>query len=81
MNSIALRRLRLLPVSKGNGLPKKQKLAFLAELGNLGYAVKNPDLLEESSPAFLLDYPQILDTLKENPWGKCGPRPPLFGIP
>jgi stress response protein SCP2 len=81
MKSIALRRLRMLPVPPGTGLSKKQKLAFLAELANMGYTVSRAELLDKCSPAFLLDYNQVVDTLKEIRGGKVKYVPLFLGFP
>lgn len=81
MKSIAIRRLKILPVPRGKGLSSKQKISLLSELANLGYHVKNPELLERASQAFLLDYGQIIDTLKEIRGGNVEYVPLFLGFP
>lgn len=69
MKTIALNRLNILGIAKGNGWTEKQQLVFLAELAKLGYRITNPDLLKQASSAFLLDYQHLLQTLAKKRGG------------
>ena len=81
MKSIAIRRLNILPIPKGSGLPSKQKLALLSELANLGYHVNNPQALDACSKALLLDYDQIVQALKVRRGGNVDYVPLFLGFP
>lgn len=63
MKTIALNRLNILAMPKGEGLNTKEKLAFLTELAQLGYRLTNPELLQTVSSTFLLDYKHLMYTL------------------
>lgn len=63
MKTIALNRLNILGIAKGNGLSETHQVTFLAELAKLGYRVTNPELLQEVSSGFLMDYKHLLKTL------------------
>lgn len=63
MKTIALNRLNLLGIAKGNGLKPVQKKTFQAELAHLGYRLTNPEMLDEVSEAFLLDYKHLMSAL------------------
>lgn len=70
MKTIALNRLNILAMPKGEGLNTKQKLAFLVELAQMGYRLTNPELLETVSANFLLDYQHLMHTLAARKGGK-----------
>ncbi|WP_462251170.1 TerD family protein [Ekhidna sp.] len=69
MKTIAINRLNLLGMSQGKGWTAKQKVTFLAELGKMGYRITNPELLDQVSPSFLLDYSHLMDVLKRKKGG------------
>jgi stress response protein SCP2 len=70
MKTIALNQLNILGVAKGDGLTKEQQVTFLAELAQLGYRVSNPEMLNEVSATFLMDYKHLLNTLAKKRGGK-----------
>ena len=70
METIALNRLHLISLTKGAGVPAKQRVVFLTELAKLGYRVTNPALLDEASPSFLERRDAIIQTLKEKRGGQ-----------
>lgn len=63
MKTIALNRLNVLGIARGEGLTAEQQITFLAELSKLGYRVTNPSILNEVSQSFLLDYKHWLKAL------------------
>jgi stress response protein SCP2 len=69
MKTIALNRLNILGIAKGNGLSDTHQLTFLAELAKLGYRVTNPEMLQEVSSRFLMDYKHLLKTLAKKRGG------------
>ncbi|BDS13194.1 TerD family protein [Aureispira anguillae] len=69
MKTIALKRLNILGIAKGNGLSKAHQLTFLAELAKLGYRVSNPDMLNEVAASFLMDYKHLLKVLAQKRGG------------
>jgi stress response protein SCP2 len=69
MKTLALTRLNVLGLARGKGLKPKHKLAFLAELANMGYRLSNPDKLDEVSDAFLLDYAHLMAALAKRKGG------------
>ncbi|MCA9662685.1 MAG: hypothetical protein KC486_30375, partial [Myxococcales bacterium] len=64
MESIAVQRLRVLPLPRGAGIPAKARLAVLAELAGMGYRLRNPELLNAADPAWLEGMRGRLDVLK-----------------
>lgn len=64
MKSVAVRRLRILPVPEGTGAAKKQALAFTAGLSGLGFRLRNRNLLDHASPAFYAEHPWLIEILK-----------------
>lgn len=69
MKTIALNRLNILGIAKGDGLSKAHQVTFLAELAKLGYQVTNPEMLEHVSISFLMDYKHLLETLAKKRGG------------
>ncbi len=69
MKTIALNRLNILGIAKGDGLTKEQQITFLAELAQLGYRVSNPEMLKIVSAGFLMDYKHLLNTLAKKRGG------------
>jgi stress response protein SCP2 len=64
MESIAVQRLRVLPLPRGAGIPAKARLAVLAELAGMGYRLRNPELLDAADPSWLEGMRGRLDVLK-----------------
>lgn len=77
MKTIALNRLNILGMTRGNGLTKEEQVVFLAELAALGYRLENPELLAEVSGDFLLDYKHWLKMLAQKRGGNVS-YVPLF---
>ncbi|WP_052600143.1 TerD family protein [Aureispira sp. CCB-QB1] len=69
MKTIALNRLNILGIAKGNGLSQAHQLTFLAELAQLGYRITNPEILQEVSSTFLMDYKHLMSTLTKKRGG------------
>lgn len=69
MKTIALNRLGLLSIPKGKGWSSYHLTGFLAELGNMGFRITNPELLHQASESFLLDYRHLVDSLKRKRGG------------
>ncbi|MFT5648123.1 MAG: hypothetical protein ACI976_002819, partial [Aureispira sp.] len=63
MKTIALNRLNILGIAKGDGLSEVEQLTFLAELAKLGYRVTNPEMLQDVSSGFLMDYKHLINSL------------------
>jgi len=64
MEAIAIRRLRTLPIPRGEGIPTKARLAILAELASLGYRLKNPERLAQADPTWLQGHRARVAVLK-----------------
>ncbi|TRX62561.1 TerD family protein [Fulvivirga sp. M361] len=69
MKTIALNRLNLLAIPRGNGWSAQQKVMFLAELGKMGYRLSNPVLLDQASEVFLMDYKYLMEVLRKKKGG------------
>ena len=65
MKNIAIRRLRVISVPKGEGISPKHKLVLLAELARMGIRISNPEYLDHVADTFFLDYHGALQTIKE----------------
>lgn len=65
MKSIAIKRLRVIPMPKGTGVTGRFAFVMAAELAKLGYRVSNPELLEEGADSLFLDHASLIDTLVE----------------
>ena len=81
VKNIAIRRLRILPVPLGEGLSKKHQLVILAELTKIGVRVRNPELLDSVSEAFLLDYQEAVRSLVALRGGDVDYVPLFMGFP
>lgn len=81
MDTLAIRRLRVLPVPRGAGLSPKHKLGILAELSGLGYAVANPERLDGADPSLLSGYGQAIATLAAMRGGDVDYVPLFLGFP
>ncbi len=81
MKSVAIRRLRILPVPEGTGATKKQALAFTAALSGLGFRLQNRNLLEKTTPAFYGQHSALIDTLKTMRGGQVDYVPLFLGFP
>lgn len=64
MEAIAIRRLRVLPLPRGAGIPTKGRLAILAELAALGYRLRNPTLLSAAATSWLSGHKARIAELK-----------------
>ena len=64
-------------VPKGAGWSSYQLTGFLAELANMGYRISNPELLQQASAGFLLDYKHLVQSLKAKRGGQVD-YVPLF---
>ncbi len=64
MEAIAIRRLRVLPLPHGAGIPTKGRLAVLAELAALGYRLRNPKLLDAAASSWLSGHKARIAELK-----------------
>lgn len=65
MKTIALKRLNLLGMPKGEGLTSEQKITLIVELSKMGYSISNPEKLNEISATFFLDYKHLMKSLSE----------------
>lgn len=81
MKDIALRRLNILTLHKGEGFPTNKKLVFHAELASLGYRLKNGYLLDEACPTFFLEYQTTLRQLTALRGGEVSYVPLFTGFP
>jgi stress response protein SCP2 len=81
MDTLPIRRLRVLPVPRGAGLPAKQRLGVLAELAGLGYAIPNPERLDAADPSWLDDYVTIVAALRALRGGDVDHVPLFLGFP
>ncbi|GAB4519963.1 MAG: TerD family protein [Haliangiales bacterium] len=81
MKNIAIRRLHLIPAPQGGGVSAKQKLVVLSELAQLGVRVANPEILDETSEAFFLDYSALLQTIAALRGGDVEYVPLFVGFP
>lgn len=81
MKTIALNRLGLLGMSQGKGWTAQQKVVFLAELAKMGYRITNPELLDEASEAFLMNYRHLMQVLKHKKGGNVAYVPLFSGFP
>lgn len=81
MDTLAIRRLRVLPVPRGAGLPDKQRLGMLAELAALGYAVRDHERLAAADPSLLSAWAPALATLTALRGGDVEHVPLFLGFP
>lgn len=81
MKHIAVRRLRVVPIPRGKGVSPKRRIGLLSELARLGYEVKNPELLHESSDALFVGYADTVKTLREMRGGDVDYVPLFTGFP
>ncbi|UII25189.1 TerD family protein [Fulvivirga maritima] len=81
MKTIALNRLNLMTMPRGNGWSPKQKLVFTAELAKMGYRLSNPAMLDEAGAGFLLDYKHLITALKQKKGGNVAYVPLFKGFP
>ncbi len=64
MEAIAIRRLRVLPLPRGAGIPTKGRLTVLAEFAALGYRLRNPKLLSAAAASWLSGHKARIAELK-----------------
>ena len=81
MKTIAIQRLRIIPIPKGSGVSAKQKLVVLSELAKIGVRVTNPEALDEAADTFFLDYPDVVATLVKMRGGDVDYVPLFVGFP
>jgi len=81
MDTLAIRRLRVLPVPRGAGLPDKQRLGMLAELAGLGYTIPNPERLAAADPSLASDWVTIIAALRVLRGGNVDHVPLFLGFP
>ena len=81
MRNIAIRRLHIVPVPKGEGITAKHKLVVLSELARLGLRAANPEALDKASETFFLDYSETVQTLKVLRGGDVDYVPLFVGFP
>jgi hypothetical protein len=81
LRSIALRRLRAIPVPAGKGLEAKIRLGFLAELAGLGIRIGNPELLDTAGDALVSDHGSVLAELAALRGGEVAYVPLFLGFP
>jgi len=75
---ILVKNLRVLPVDTNDGVTPVLKAGFLAELANLGYRVKNPEVYTNS---ILTNFDKIMRHLKKMKGGKVKYVPLFQGFP
>lgn len=63
MKTIALNRLGLIALPEGEGWSDFHKVGFLTELGNLGYRITNPELLDSASEDFFKEFKTVKNAL------------------
>ena len=80
MYDIALRRLRLLPLTRGAGRTREQALGLLTELAELGYRVTNPEALAVGGVA-AERYAEVMQTLSAMRGGDKAWVPLFRGFP
>lgn len=64
MKSIAIRRLRVLPIVRGDGFGAKHRLVLLSELARLGVRLGNDALLAQADERTLADHASVMETLR-----------------
>ncbi len=81
MQDIAIRRLRAVPIPKGDGIGHKHKLVVLSELAALGIRVTNPEGFDKASEAFFLGYADAIAGLRKLRGGNVDYVPLFVGFP
>lgn len=81
LTPIAIRRLRAIPIAKGEGVSAKHKLTMLSELASLGVRVTNPEWLDEASEASFEAYGSVIETLSALRGGDVDYVPLFVGFP
>ena len=64
LHTIAIRRLRVLPVPRGAGLDPRYKIILLTELAGLGFEPLNSELLDTGDPEIFADWPGLIEVLR-----------------
>ncbi len=81
MSPIAIRRLRILPVSRGEGLSGQESAVVQAELASLGYRLSNPALLEQIDASWLIGHAERCRLLAAERGGDRDYVPLFLGFP
>ena len=81
MRNIALNRLNIITIAKGEGLLKTEILTFLSELSALGYRITNPELLEKADRSIFKDYHKTIKILTAKRGGNVKYVPLFLGFP
>ena len=81
MKTIAIQRLRLLPLRPGSGVAPKYKLILLSELASLGVRIANPELLDSASPGVAIDYHDTMQRIAALRGGDVDYVPLFSGFP
>lgn len=81
MKNIAIRRLRVLPILRGDGLGPKHRLVLLSELARLGVRLTNEALLAQANTTTLGDHASVMDTLRSMKGGDVDYVPLFLGFP